>query len=210
MVRSTNMMREKITEVQEPTLDTLKHEGIAAFDVGLTAEETNAIENVSIEVEPEDFDYYGNSESELQNSVQKHLLNLGPNNAEILETIARLATRVVEETKARFQKTSAWITLRVFLPSTDHDTPRWHSDGHYVKHEDDEFVSEEYKLVFAIKGAPTRFQDFDVSKGQAALYRVGEQGKNIHSEPRITEPRIFMSVIVGSEAQIAELKSRFH
>ncbi len=126
-----------------------------------------------------------------------------------MAAIGRLLARLVEEMKTDFQQAAAWVTLRIFLPTTDLDTPRWHSDGHYLKNDQGEFVSEEYKLVLAIKGAPTRFQGFEVKAGQAVMYRVGEPGKNVHSEPEIKESRIFMSVVVGSEAQIAELKTRF-
>lgn len=203
------MMKGEKLDNKRSLMDQLRKEGIVAYDVQCTAEEHSAVESMHIEHEPEHFDYYGSSASELKYSIEQHLQQIGSNAPEILLPIAHFAARIVEEMKVNLQQTSAWVTIRTFLPTTDFDIPRWHSDGHYLKNGQEEFVSEEYKLVFAIKGAPTRFQDFEAKKGEATMYRVGEQGKNVHSEPQITEPRIFMSVITGSSEQIEELQRRF-
>lgn len=203
------MMSEQHPKSQESMIDRLKKEGIVTFNVNLTAQENTAIETVNIEKEPGDFDYYGCEAVELQNSLRHHLQGIGSNPNETLNAISGLITRIAEDMKARLQQTSAWITVRVFLPTDDFDTPRYHSDGHYVKDESGEFVQEEYKLVFAPKGAPTRFRDFEAKEGQAILYRVGKRDTNVHSEPEIKAPRIFTSVIVGSKTQIEELQRRF-
>lgn len=195
--------------VQESMIDRLKHEGIVAFDVNLTQQEGEAIRTVHIENEPEDFDYYGSDAAEFEDSLRRHLQRIGSNASETLNAISGLIAKTVEEMKRQFQQPSAWTTVRVFLPSNTFDIPRWHADGHYVKDESGEFISEEYKLVFAPKGAPTRFRDFSVKEGQAVIYRVGERETNVHSEPEIKTPRIFTSTIVGSYAQIEELQRRF-
>ncbi len=203
------MMDAERLKVQESILDRLKKEGIVAFDVNATQQEEEAIRTVSIESEPEDFDYYGSDMAELEALLRHHLQRIGSNSNETLDAISKLITRTVGDMKTRFQQTSAWTTVRIFLPSDIFDAPRWHSDGHYVKDEGGEFISEEYKLEFAPKGAPTRFRNFSVKEGQAVIYRVGERETNAHSEPEIKTPRIFTSTIVGSHAQIEELQRRF-
>ena len=46
-------------------------------------------------------------------------------------------------------------------------------------------------------------------EGEAVYYLVGHENAKIHSEPKIDKPRIFMSVVVGSNDQVSELKERW-
>ena len=47
-------------------------------------------------------------------------------------------------------------------------------------------------------------------EGQATMFVVGdEQRAAVHSEPPITIERIFMSILPGTHAQIAELRERW-
>lgn len=45
-------------------------------------------------------------------------------------------------------------------------------------------------------------------QGEAIVYLVGEEDAVLHSEPNITEPRIFVSVLPGSDEQIAQWEGR--
>ena len=45
-----------------------------------------------------------------------------------------------------------------------------------------------------------------LTSGQATIYRVGDEYAVIHSEPPVREPRIFVSVLPGSKAQIEEFR----
>ncbi len=45
-------------------------------------------------------------------------------------------------------------------------------------------------------------------EGKAVIYLVGEKDAVLHSEPDITEPRIFVSVLPGSNEQIAQWAGR--
>lgn len=59
-----------------------------------------------------------------------------------------------------FNKESVWVMVRVTLPNNEFDIPRWHKDGYYIESEE-----KTYKLVFTVKGAPTRFAEMtDVGK----------------------------------------------
>ena len=46
-------------------------------------------------------------------------------------------------------------------------------------------------------------------KEQAIIYLVGDKDARVHFEPKTDEPRIFMSVLLGSQDQINELKNRW-
>ncbi len=48
-----------------------------------------------------------------------------------------------------------------------------------------------------------------VSDGQAALFLVGNKDAVIHSEPKISTPRIFVAVLTGTKEQIREMSSQF-
>lgn len=47
-----------------------------------------------------------------------------------------------------------------------------------------------------------------IQQGYAAYFLVGGDDAQVHSEPPITEPRIFISVVAGTETQINELQAR--
>lgn len=45
--------------------------------------------------------------------------------------------------------------------------------------------------------------------GEAAYYLVGDEEAKVHSEPKADQPRIFLSVVVGSAEQIQSLQTRW-
>lgn len=47
-------------------------------------------------------------------------------------------------------------------------------------------------------------------EGEAVYYLVGDENIGIHSEPKIDAPRIFMSIVVGSNDQVNKLKERWN
>ena len=247
------MIKSEKLEAQESILDTLKKEGMLSFDVKLTPEEKVCIHDVRIEHNVSDLNHYGNIDEVLVKNLRTYLNQLGANAEEVTKTIAELITRLAEVMLKTFNKSSVWLAVRTSLPNTDWDVPRWHRDGGFLNDDNGNLVTEEFKLVFTLKGAPTRFAEvIDIQKfeeyereeilnnehdglegyeeralairrkleetvreipvgkkGFATIYRVdGTHGK-IHSEPEITEPRIFISIITGSQSQIEELQRRF-
>jgi hypothetical protein len=196
---------------EQPIVDTeqgkrfqeLKERGIVSFDVHLTKQERDALDQIRVMEAVGDFDYYGSSATDLERSLIAHLNQIGTHDPESIAVTAHLMARVAEDIKTMTRKPAAWVTVRIFLPTDAFDEPRWHEDGHYTGTDE-----EEYKLVFSPKGAPTRFKDLQVPEGHAVIYKVGVKGVNTHSEPEIKAPRIFMSAVPGSEEQIAELHGR--
>jgi len=233
-------------------IELLKERNIISFDIGLTAEEKDSIDELRIETQLPQFNSYGPINDEAIETLTAYLSGLGKNSEETKISISKLVARIAEGMIKDFDAESAWVMLRSFLPNDKFKIPRWHKDGSY-------FASKErvYKLIFSIKGAPTRlgeatdaekfeqlekeglenlvtnrisgdnpkkFEDEDIrirkelasvvkeieplEVGHAAMYLIGDKDAVIHSEPLIDEPRIFMSVIVGSQDQINEWKEK--
>ena len=233
-------------------IEFLKERNIISFDVGLTAEEKDSIDKLRIETQLPQFNFYGPINDGVTEALSAYLSGLGENSEETKTNISKLVARITEGMIKDFDAESAWVMLRSFLPNDEYKLPRWHKDGRY-------FASKErvYKLIFSIKGAPTRlgkatdaekfeqlekessenfvtnrissdnpkkFEDEGIrirkelelvvkeieplEVGHAAMYLIGDKDAVIHSEPLIDEPRIFMSVIVGSQDQINEWKEK--
>ena len=134
-------------------MEILKEQGIIALDVGLTEEERKSMQEVKIEKEIPDFDYYGPVSDELIKKLSTHLGGIAENSEGIKDTIARFVAKVAESTIKGFNQESAWIAVRFSLPNNEYEVPRWHRDGAYFK----PFDGETYKLVMTLKGAQTRF-----------------------------------------------------
>ncbi|MDO8530361.1 MAG: hypothetical protein Q7S10_03095 [bacterium] len=142
-------------EPKEKSLDkmeVLKEKGLVYFDIGLTSEEKSSRQEIKIENEPEDFSYYGPVNDELIKKLTDYFGKLGANSQEIVDSISGLVSRLAKDTQKELNADSAWVNIRTSLPNNEYDIPRWHKDAGFFK--DDEKA---YKLVFNIKGAPTRF-----------------------------------------------------
>jgi len=150
----------KIQEEQPKNkIETLKEKGIVSFDVELTPEEKDGIQEIKIEKALPQFNYYGPANEELIRKLTAHLSQLEGNTEEVINSISSLVAKVAEGMQKDFNKESAWVMVRVTMPNNEFDIPRWHQDGYYIKSKEGTFKSEEktYKLVFTVKGAPTRF-----------------------------------------------------
>lgn len=71
----------------------------------------------------------------------------------------------------------------------------------------EEFKKEDMRIRKEI--IPTVKEIGPFSKEQAVIYLVGNKDAKVHSVPKIDQPRIFMSVVVGSFDEINEWKERF-
>lgn len=215
----------------------LEKEGMVDFDIEMSPREKESIQEIKIEKDLEQFNYYGPADEKLLESLVNHFSQLEGNSPEIIESISNLIAKIAQDAQKDFNQEAVWAMVRVSLPNNEFDTPRWHKDGRYTgsNHE-----GKEYKLVFTVKGAPTRFAKIinpekykeitenpehhdniplrkelmlaveEIhSKGQAVLYLVDNVEAKVHSEPPISEPRIFISVVPGSIEGIEQFKKRY-
>lgn len=134
---------------------------------------------------------------------------------------------------------SAWVCVRVFRENAFFDQPRWHTDGRYFGFDDKSRSQTCVKFAAALKGPGTLFypvseeerdmfrahqndrgflaQFLDPRKavqtksGEGAFFLVADPlNSAVHSEPSITEDRLFFSVLPGSNGEIGELFDRWH
>ena len=198
-----------------------------------------------------DIDLFGGNMAEMANSIDRFLADVGTNDEEVLSDLRQTLIRAIESMLRDFKAESAMVMLRVELPTTDFEVPRWHRDGSFFTRTKGKKI---HKKVFSPKGASTRFaniispvaldlekadkanfnklregftspEDFDeenmrikkalidfvdelppLTPGYSMIYEIGGNEMIMHSEPDIKEPRIFMSVVVGSVEEIEEAR----
>lgn len=207
-------------------------------------------ENVDI-VNEKEIDLFGGNMNEMGNSIDLFLADVGTNDEELLSELRQTLVRAIKGMLRDFKAESAMVMLRVKLPTTDFEIPRWHRDSSFFTRTNGKKI---FKKVFTPKGASTRFatinseaaldlekvdqanfnklregltspEDFDqenlrirkavidfvdellpLTPGDSMIYEIGGHEMIMHSEPDIKEPRIFMSVVVGSVEEIEEAR----
>ena len=201
----------------------------ALIDLDLSANEQLALDNLQIK-EQATYNRYGNL-SLLKDELPQFIREIGNNNNElVIQAITDIIYRTACGVKEAFNKETAWVTVRAFIPNTSFDIPRWHMDGYYYS----PYRGFMIKFAAALKGSNTLFYPasremreqfctrendrlalqsiLDVHKaksapqGYGALFIVGDDNAAaIHSEPSIKEARLFFSVVPGNEQEIHEL-----
>ncbi len=164
-------------------MEILKERGIVSFDVGFTPEEQESIREIIIQKELPQFNHYGPIDHELLENLIAHLSQLEGNRKESIITLSRFIARIAEDVRKKLHQEAAWVMVRVTLPDDTFDLPRWHVDGKY-------FSSEEktYKLVFAVKGPPSRFAEIkDKEKFQQLSREIAENYAREDADPEEIE-----------------------
>lgn len=95
----------------------------------------------------------------------------------------------------------------LFLEPTEHNFRTFNDGFNHLQGENDEGRELEMRTWLG-----EQFRDSVVvaQPGELARWTVGGDSAIIHSEPAITAPRIFISVLPGTEAQIKELAERWN
>lgn len=172
----------ELSEKQEDPKDkieTLKEKGIVSFDVELTHEERDSIEKIEIKNELPQFNYYGPANESLVQELTTHLNQLEGNTEEVISRISRLVAKVAEGMQKDFNQEAAWVMVRVTIPNNEFDIPRWHQDGAYLRSKEGRFQSG-YKLVFTVKGAPTRFAEITDAERYRQLDEESTTNHRLH------------------------------
>ncbi len=141
-------LEENITKKKE----ILEKQSYICIDAGLSQKEIESLQRIQIENSPDQFDGYGSADTELEEGIKQYLEKIGRNNKEDLECISKLIVRISREMIEIWKDEWAWTMIRVSLPNTNFNIPRWHSDGRYF-----EQTKKVYKLVMALKGPHTLF-----------------------------------------------------
>lgn len=215
--------------------ENLEKDNFISVDLNLSDVEKETLSNIKVEKELDQFNYYGQLEVDLETDLEQYFKGMGNNSEHDISIISKKVTELAREIKKGFEKETCWVMVRVSLPNDEFQTPRWHPDGAYY-HDSEGRWAPAYKLVATLKGPQTLFSEkidtekfektltgedtietrkeltklvkpIDIVKdGQGVVYLVGHKNAVIHSEPNITESRIFIAVLPGSEEQIKEWK----
>jgi hypothetical protein len=226
-------MEEKIDKLKEGS-------SFIYVDLGLTKQELFLIHELKFnKIAPEatlQYNRFGNL-SLLKEEVPEFLMSLGDNRPEETKLLAEMIEKITAHVIQAARKNSAWICLRASTPTHAFDTPRWHTDGAYFGLGTPSESS--LKFVTVLTGNPTllyplpddlrdefyahrmdrEFLNKLVDKkkvespkeGQGVFFLVGNSQKGaIHSEPKMSENRLFLSILPGDDFEIDELYLRWH
>jgi hypothetical protein len=225
------------------------------FDIKYTKKESEYLDNFNI-TNRSNFIFNGNIDN-LDNVKLNNFLNDIGNNQNI-EIINKIIHKIFNKITSAYQTKYCTINIRVTLPSSNYDDPRWHKDANFFKDpnvESTKFltvlkgpgtlfikkskkvneiyykilmekfaeinklgiigynkeIQEKYKKLFV-----TKFKDFkhnQVKTRDGLIFFTGthkDKLKNglLHSEPKKDVPRFFISILPGTESQIAEYASK--
>lgn len=197
------------------------------FDLSLTSHQITALQNLQIE-RTAHYDNYGDLQN-LPMETNDFITSLGQN-YNCANAISTLIVAIVRGMLTKCNQEKAWVTLRAFEPNPIFIKPRWHTDGYYYSPQE----GEQHKIAITLKGPATLFaqlpqenrivfnrlqladnqEDIDIlmksvpistaKPYEGTIFIVGAEYAAIHSEPNINEPRLFLSVLPGNAAQIAQ------
>ena len=184
------MMKGESVVEEKSLFEALKQNGIVSFDVGLTETEVRSVKEVSIEHWLSDFNHYGVIDKTLEHKLEAHFGRLEGNIEETIKTIARFVTRITEKMRADFKQDAVWLTVRTSLPNTEFHIPRWHQDGDFLSDQNGNPLSEEYKLVFTLKGAQTRFAEI-INTERFEHYQTEEDANNTDLQNSTIDPVLY-------------------
>lgn len=180
----------------------------------------------------DEYNNYGNINT-LELEVRRFINTLDQKNKNDAKEVAQFIGRLVKDILKTSGQETAWIAVRAFTPTPEYNIPRWHTDGYYYKPYEHQYKfvvtlkgqsTLFYKLPSEMRTQFFRLQDsnnreslahmlnvpsrcFQPKLGQVAVYIVGADNSAVHSEPPISEARLFLSILPGSRAQIEEWKS---
>ena len=90
----------------------------------------------------------------LENSLIPFLENIGNNSNENIIIMNNIINKLIKNVCKSYQKNDFWIAIRVSLPNTDFNIPRWHYDGQFFLNNPDAIQA---KFVTVLKGPGTLF-----------------------------------------------------
>jgi hypothetical protein len=118
------------------------------FDLHLSQAEHDILESLHVK-NSAPFDIYGRPEGK-ESDMNSYLESLG-NNPEHARLATAIIYRFIKESLIAYGSPAAWITIRSSKQNSHFDIPRWHTDGSFFPHQDDE----QAKILTTLKGPGT-------------------------------------------------------
>lgn len=209
--------------------------GFCPVDVGINQEDLLIFDAIAI-AKTQYYNQFGEF-SKTEREVAAFLSEIGPNESELVQQVARRINNIVHQIMAVSGKETAWVCLRASIPNDKAENYLWHMDGHYYSSPKEEI---QYKFGLTLIGPSTLFypipqadkeqrRDFWSNMTHRQYIRelcplenviASERGTGmffmsadkfraaVHCEPPIDRPRLFFSIVPCSEPQLAELKEK--
>ena len=224
------------------------------FDIAYSKDDEKAIDNLQITTY-KTYNHYGKLDKMI--GLKEFLQIIGSNTETNINKIEKIIKNLISKVLSVYKKDYYWLTIRVSMPDSYFDIPRWHKDGSYAgftpednsskfltvlkgpgtlaikqtkevdeiykKTLDAEYdkvnkligkkkltdnekmdisnkVNEEFRPKFA--KAFGKFKVLQPANNQAILFYTKS---TLHSEPKMTSPRLFISIMPGTKANIEGL-----
>lgn len=207
----------------------------AYVDLGLTDQELCLIDQLVCETTVE-YDRFGNLHL-LKDELPGFLSSIGNDDENVIQVVTEIIIKTVQNVTKASNKNSAWVSVRASTPTDKYDIPRWHTDGSYYGPYP--YPGVVFKFAAVLKGSPTLLYNLpddmrakfnanrnnrivlselleinkaeSPKKGEGVFFVVGDSLIGaVHSEPKMSENRLFFSILVGDESEINELYQRWH
>ena len=186
--------------------------------------------------------------------LKDFFITVGDNDIKAITALSKFIKKILLEVCTEYNKKYCWMTIRVSLPNTQFDIPRWHVDGPYYK---SDYI--QTKFLLTLKGASTlviepkikkrkefvniyedndklkdiKLKDIEMLETQEKRNKLVSTEKiidilpllngiiscsdtpkmntvgTIHSEPPISDNRIFLSILPMTKDEQLELKTRW-
>ena len=120
------------------------------FGIKYTKKESDYLDNFNI-TNGANFDHYGNIDNLDDNKLNNFLNDIGNN--QNIDIINKIIHKIVKKITSAYQTKYCWMTIRVTLPTTAYDEPRWHKDSNFFKDPNVEST----KFLTVLKGPGTLF-----------------------------------------------------
>ncbi len=223
------------SDVFEKGIESLNHDFQGYTVVSNVFENSEIQKFAQIDIQKKEYFLYSGNASSKIDGLEEFFLKIGNNSKDLsawaTEKIHTLMKRILQASKREV----ACFLVQSFIPSSDYDIPRWHTDGLYFRAPFDYLA---YKFVITLKGPSTLFHPadpvlrkivqehcydreylskictspeiFSPNTGEGA-FLIGSNWKHnvaIHSEPPIHEERLFFSAIPCNQEQLVELTQK--
>lgn len=124
------------------------------FNIKYNKKEKKCINNFEIN-KYTNFKFFGNLENmTYENILIPFLENIGNNSNENVIIMNNIINKLIKNICKSYQKNDFWVSIRVSLPNTDFNIPRWHYDGPFFLNNPDAIQA---KFITIFKGPGTLF-----------------------------------------------------
>jgi hypothetical protein len=138
-------------EIQAATESLSPRHSFAYYDLHLSENEKSAVNALKIH-KTDSYNNYANLNA-LEPEVRDFIKTLDKGNETNAKEVSHLIVRLVNEILHASGQETAWVAVRAFIPISQYDVPRWHTDGYYFE----PYSGDPYKFAVTLKGPPTLF-----------------------------------------------------